>query len=242
VKDGLFVLQIKQVMKENPSYGSPRLSMALKANHKRIERVMQKFKLKAIRRRRKHFKPSDQKQEPSKNPNLLKNLCVITPRYAYATDFTYINHQGSFLYLATVIDLATREIVGSDISNRHTADMMQRAMAKAFLKGIPEILHSDQGSEMKSDLYTNFAQGQGVKISMSSKASPWQNGFQESFYNGFKLDLGDVNRFAERGELIEAIIQNIYYYNTKRIHTAFKMTPQERFQSIQAKFELLKLG
>lgn len=229
-------------MQENPSYGSPRISVALKANHKRVERVMKKYKLKALRRRRKPFKPNDQKQEPAKYPNLLKNLCVITPRYAYATDFTYIKYQGRDLFLATVIDLATREILGWDISTRHTAEMMQRALAKAFEKGIPIVLHSDQGSEMKSDLYTKFAEGQGVQISMSAKASPWQNGFQESLYSGFKLDLGDPNRFESKGELIEAIIQNIHYHNTKRIHTAFMMTPQERFQVVKTKLELLKLG
>ncbi len=65
----------------------------------------------------------------------------------------------------------------------------------------------------------------GMKGSQSRKSSPWQNGFQESFYSQFKLELGDVRRFAHVGELIEAVHQQIAYYNTRRIHSAIKMPP-----------------
>jgi len=203
------LVEIKEVMEKNPSYGSPRISIALQANHKRVERVMKVNGIKAYRRRRKYFKPEDMKQEPAKYKNLIKNLCVIRPRIAYATDFTYINFQGSMIYLATVIDIFTREIVGS---------------------------------EMKSEIYTIFAESQGVKISMSAKACPWQNGFQESYYNGFKLDLGEVDQFETRGELYEAIFRNINYYNNKRIHTALKMAPKPFFSKYQAGNKLLRQG
>ena len=229
-------------MEDNPSYGSPRISIALQANHKRVERVMKANGIKAYRRRRKYFKPEDMKQEPAKYQNLIKKLCVIRPRIAYATDFTYIKFQGSMIYLATVIDIFTREIVGYEISTRHTAKMMKRALEMAFKYGIPEYLHSDQGSEMKSEIYTTFAESRKVKISMSAKACPWQNGFQESFYNGFKLDLGEVDQFETRGELYEAIFRNINYYNNKRIHTALKMAPKPFFSKYQAGNKLLKQG
>lgn len=241
-KDEGFLVEIKSVMDKNPSYGSPRISIALEVNHKRVERVMKVNGIKAFRRRRKHFKPDDIKQEPAKYKNLIKSLCVIRPRIVYATDFTYIHYQGSVIYLATVIDIFTREILGYEISTRHTATMMQRVLAMAFKYGIPEYLHSDQGSEMKSEIYTSFAESQGVKISMSSKACPWQNGFQESYYNGFKLDLGAVEQFETRGELIEAIYRNINYYNQERIHTALKTSPRVFFNKYQANNKLLKQG
>jgi transposase InsO family protein len=242
-RDADFLVEIKNVMDKNPSYGSPRISIALQANHKRVERVMKANGIKALRRRRsKPFKPDDINQEPAKYKNLIKNLCVIRPRIIYATDFTYIHYQGSVIYLATVIDVFTREILGYEISTRHTATMMQRVLAIAFQYGIPEYLHSDQGSEMKSELYTSFAEGQGVKISMSSKACPWQNGFQESYYNGFKLDLGEVEQFETRAELIEAIYRNINYYNNERIHTSLRMAPRSFFNKYQASNKLLKQG
>jgi transposase InsO family protein len=79
---------------------------------------------------------------------------------------------------------------------------------------------------------------------MSAKSSPWQNGYQESFYNGFKLDLGDPNRFNSLGELIEAINQTFRYYNQERIHTALRTSPSkyfEQYQTNQTKL-LEKLG
>lgn len=230
-------------MQKNPSYGSPRIALALQVNHKRVERVMKANQLKAYRRRRRNFKPGDLRQEPSKYPNYIGKLCPISPRIVYATDFTYIDYKGRNIYLATVIDVFSREIVGWDISDRHTADMMKRALEKAFKQGVPHFLHSDQGSEMKSEVYINFAEKQGVKVSMSKKASPWQNGFQESFYSGFKLDLGDQNRFESKGELIEAIIQNLNYYNNERLHTVLKTTPRKYFEDFQeTRMKLLKTG
>ena len=73
--------------------------------------------------------------------------------------------------------------------------------------------------------YETVLIGYGVILSYSKKASPWQNGFQESFYSNFKLELENITRFNEIGELIEAIHQQIDYYNQRRIHTALKMPP-----------------
>lgn len=67
----------------------------------------------------------------------------------------------------------------------------------------------------------------GITVSMSNKHSPWQNAFQESFYSHFKVDLGDPERFETLPELIEALHLQIVDYNTNRIHTAFKMTPEQ---------------
>jgi putative transposase len=63
------------------------------------------------------------------------------------------------------------------------------------------------------------------EVSVSDKASPWQNGYQESFFGRFKKEFGDINRFETTGEMIEAIYQYINYYSTKRIHTALKINP-----------------
>ena len=72
---------------------------------------------------------------------------------------------------------------------------------------------------------TDYLESLGVKISASDKASPWQNGYQESFFGKFKDEIGDINRFEAIGELIEEIYNHIHYYNTKRIHTKLKMPP-----------------
>ena len=67
----------------------------------------------------------------------------------------------------------------------------------------------------------------GSKVSMSKKASPWENGHQESFFGHLKDEGGDLNRFETTGELLEELYRMIYYYNSQRIHTSLKMTPTE---------------
>ena len=67
----------------------------------------------------------------------------------------------------------------------------------------------------------------GIDMSYSAKGSPWENGYQESFYNGFKVDLGDPGRFLSVGQLVEAVHLQLYVYNHYRIHLALKMAPKQ---------------
>lgn len=89
----------------------------------------------------------------------------------------------------------------------------------------PTIFHSDQGTEFMAQCCTDFLEQRDVLISVSDVASPWQNGFQESFFGRFKQEFGDFDRFESVGRLIESIYHHIHYYNHKRIHTALKMPP-----------------
>lgn len=229
-KDLELVRAIREVHSEHPSYGHKRLAIALKINKKRILRVMKKFGIKPPRRRPKRPpKLDDQGNPASEHPNLVKNLCPIAPNIVWASDFTYIKFEGKFLYLATVTDIFTRRIVGWHIATRHDVNMIRFALEDAFnrTKASPEIIHSDQGSEYTSAEYLKLIEKHKIKISFSAKACPWQNGFQESLYSGFKLDLGPADRFENQGQLIEAIHLNVNYYNNQRIHTQLKMAPQE---------------
>ena len=102
------------------------------------------------------------------------------------------------------------------------------AMSHAILnRPPPRIIHSDQGSEYASKNYTSLIQSFGTVQSMSAPGCPWENGYQESFYKGFKIDLGDPNRFETLGELIAEIYKTINYYNRNRIHTSLGMSPSE---------------
>lgn len=92
----------------------------------------------------------------------------------------------------------------------------------------PTVVHSDQGCEYTSQDYAQMVQNFGVTVSMSTKASPWENGFQESFFNNFKTDLGlEFDRFEDTGQLVEAIHHTIHDYNHHRIHTTLKMPPYQ---------------
>lgn len=226
-KDMTLKTNILKVMADHPAYGHKRVALELEVNKKRVLRVMKLFHLAPKRRRRKHpEKAKDQGQEPLKIPNEISGLVVTDPNKVWVSDFTYLPYQNSFVYLATVEDLFTRQILGWTVSVRHTADLVTEALLDALTKHRrPDIFHSDQGSEYRSDLFLKTLQCENIQPSMSAKASPWQNGYKESFYSQFKLELGTPDCHETMGELIEAIAIQIHYYNTKRIHTALKCSP-----------------
>lgn len=117
-------------------------------------------------------------------------------------------------------------MVGWAVAIKHCTELVAYALINAIENyPIPGISHSDQGSEYRSEDYLNLLKSLGIKPSMSAKASPWQNGYQESFYSGFKLELGHPEIYPTLGELVEAIAGQIHYYNHQRIHTALKCPP-----------------
>ena len=221
--------QIETVLTEHKAYGHKRIAPELKLNKKRILRVMKKFNLKPYRP---YGKKPDKKQDTGKaaekdSLNIYKLLCPIAPNIVWVSDFTYIKYKGRFIYLATIMDMYTREIIGIAVSRFHNQNLVMQAFMDAENKTgtTPIYLHSDQGSEYTSDDYKTYVASKQTTISFADKASPWQNGFQESFYGKFKVDLGHIEQFETLGELIEAIYQTMYYYNNKRRHTSLNMSP-----------------
>lgn len=227
-KDWELKTQIERVLHDNPSYGHRRVASHLHLNKKRIRRVMKLFGLQPYRRRgRKPKKNRDIGQIIAPFENLLQTLPYPDrPGLIWVSDFTHIPFHGRWIYLATVMDLYSREVVGWTVWTSHSVQLIILALIDALEKYAPAtILHSDQGAEYKSGIYVNLAQGVGIKLSMSHKSSPWENGYQESFYGQLKVDLGDTNRYHTLGELTAAIYRHIHYYNHQRIHTALNMPP-----------------
>lgn len=228
-KDWKLKQKIESVLHEYPSYGHRRIALALKINKKPVKRVMKKYGIKPYRRRpKKPRKPEDQNKQPAPYQNLLLNIPFPDrPHIVWVMDFTYLWFHGIFLYLATVMDLFTRRVVGWYVLNVHNIALTKGAFISALItvsRG-PNISHSDQGSEYTAEEFIQLVEAVGTRVSMSRKASPWENGYQESFYSQFKMDLGDPNRFDTTGELIAAIAHTMRFYNTTRIHTALKMPP-----------------
>jgi len=225
-KDLLLKQQIEEVHKIHPAYGHKRLGMHLQINHKRILRIMKKFGIKPPRRKvKKHY--CTQSIPHRKYSNLIKDYIPTKPHDLWCSDVSFFKFQGKFWYLATIIDILTRQIVGCHVGKKHDSDLVLKAIKDAIIhtNQIPKIFHCDQGTEFMAKDCTDYLESLGVKISASDKASPWQNGYQESFFGKFKDEIGDINRFEAIGELIEEIYNHIHYYNTKRIHTKLKMPP-----------------
>jgi putative transposase len=228
-KDELLRREIERVMADNPGYGSPRVAIALKINKKRAARVMRKYGLKPARRAGKPYKPNDLGREATRYRCVLSDWCPAAPNVLWASDFTFISFRGEFIYLCTVLDGFTGEVLGFNISRTHDADFVRRAIERAqkYAGTLPEWFHSDQGSEYASEQICAWLEAQGVKISMNPKGAPWCNGSQESFFGRFKVEFGDFERFETRADLLEEIYRQLHYHSAVRIKTRLKMSPAE---------------
>jgi putative transposase len=222
-------------MQENPSYGHRRIALALKINHKRALRIMQKFNLNPELYRKKNKFNYHNPQLVKDGKNLIKKLSPISPNYIWVTDFTYLRYKKTFIYLATVIDIFTRQVLAWNMSLKHDRQLTQAAIEEALKQGKPEYLHSDRGAEYNHKELKTLLLQNGIKHSRSDKSSPWQNSWQESFYSQFKLEFGGTAKYQSYEELIEAVAKQINYYNNKRIHLSLKMSPKQYYGNYKAK-------
>ena len=223
-KDHALRRKIEAVLHEHPSYGHKRLALSIQVNKKRVLRVMKKYGIRPYRRRgRRHRRTKPQEEH---YPNLLRLVTPAYPGCIWAADFTHLSYKGKDVIVATTIDLFDRRVVGVSVSTAHPTSIVMQSFANGILgHGRPAIFHSDNGSEYHAKPFRTMLVNLGVAISRSKKGCPWENGYQESFYNQFKVDLGDPNRFSSLGELTAAIYETIHAYNTTRIHSVLRMPP-----------------
>lgn len=225
-EDWALKCRIEEVLRAFPSYGYRRVALHLKENKKKVQRVMRLFGIKAYRRRGKKWKKS--KKQTVVYPNLLMQIVPSYQHHAWVADFTHVFFKGRDIRVATTMDVFTRDIVGLAIGTRGGTVLVTQALCAALLNHPhPVIFHSDNGVEYNARAFLELLINTGIAISRSKKGCPWENGYQESFYDKFKVDLGDPNRFNTLGELVAEIYQTIHRYNTVRIHSALRMSPRQ---------------
>jgi transposase InsO family protein len=216
--------QIEEVLRKHPAYGSRRIAQELHLNRKGVKRVMNNFGIKPYRRR-------GRKWRKSKNirviyPNLLLAVRPAYPGHVWAADFTELSWQGKKVFVATVLDIFTREIVGLAVSVRRGAQLTLQALYAALAShGKPEIFHSDNGKEYIAQVFAAVLSDMGIAISRTHPGCPWENGYQEAFFGQFEIDPGDPGRFSYLGELVAEVYRTVWDYNHNRIHSALKMPP-----------------
>lgn len=120
--------------------------------------------------------------------NLIQGIIPVRPEQIWVADLTYLRYQGRFVYLATVEDIFTREIMSAQMSHAHNSGLAFSAIQAAVSSTPhrPDFFHSDQGNEFMAEMITGYLENLGIKISVSDKGSPWQNGYKESFFSRFK--------------------------------------------------------
>lgn len=203
-KDWALKVRIENVLREFPAYGYRRIALHLKENKKKVQRVMRNFGIKAYRRRAKRWKKP--RKQAVEYPNLLMQIVPSYPHHAWVADFTHILWQEKDIRMATTMDVYARTVVGLAMGTRGGTALVTAALGNALLAHPrPILFHSDNGVEYNARSFRALLEHVGIEISRSKKGCPWENGYQESFYDKFKIELGDPNRFATMGELVAEI-------------------------------------
>ena len=187
-------------------YGSPRIHRELlknghKCNIKRVVRLMSVMGLKAIQKK-KFKKTTDSNHNLPLKENLLnRNFDISKPNKAWVSDITYIPTAEGWLYLAVVIDLYSRKVVGWSINKRMTRQLVINALEMAIKNRNPKkglIFHSDRGSQYASHDFQKELWKNGMRSSMSRKGDCWDNAVAESFFSTIKTELIYQNNYKTR--------------------------------------------
>ena len=211
------------------NYGTRRIKKELKkvdivVSRRRIGRLMQEEDLQ-VQTKRKFKVTTDSNHNQPIAPNLLeRKFDVTTQDTVYVGDITYIPTREGWLYLATVIDLFSRAIVGWAMGSRINAKLVNDALLMAIWTRKPAkglIFHSDRGSQYASDIYRETLKNHSIKASMSRKGDCWDNAVAESFFHTLKTELTHHYDFETRDEARTAIFEYIeVFYNRQRLHSS----------------------
>ena len=219
------------------TYGSPRIQaeLAVKGlfcSRGRVARLMKEQGIKAGQKR-KFRVTTDSKHSLPVAPNRLdRRFEAKRPNQAWLADITYIPTREGWLYLAAVLDLHSRKIVGWSMSNRMKRQLVIDALLMAIWQRKPDrglLHHSDRGSQYCSREYRNMLNRHGIVPSMSRKGDCWDNAPMESFFHTLKTELVHRRNYKTRQEAISDIFNYIEtFYNPKRRHSSLGyMSPAE---------------
>lgn len=225
-------------------YGSIRVFRKLKKDGRRcgknrVARLMRKEGIKS-KRRRKFRATTNSRHSFPVAPNLLeRNFDVDAPNKVWASDITYIPTDEGWLYLATVMDLSSKRIVGWSMDNQITRKLAIDALEMAIHQRKPQsglIHHSDRGSQYASSDYQDLLNANGIRCSMSRKGDCWDNAVMESFYSTLKMELTHHCSYRSRDEARREIFEYIeVFYNRQRMHSSLDyLTPTEYEMGAQA--------
>ena len=229
LNDEKLVKEIKRVHKESyGTYGARRIkaqldSDGIKCSKNKVSKLMKENNIfSKITRKFKATTYSNHNYNIA--PNLLKqDFNVEAPQKAYVRDITYIATEEGWLYLATVIDLFDRCVVGWSMNSTMTRKLVIDAFNSAILKENPEegfIFHSDRGVQYASYDYQNLLKDNGCIQSMSAKGCCYDNACAESFFSYLKKDFLYGRKFKTRSEARQAVVEYIeLFYNSKRLHS-----------------------
>jgi putative transposase len=237
-RDAELAKQIRKIHLENRErYGSPRIHRELRAQgtriaRKRVARLMRGEGLEGKKRRQFRVTTMSAHSYPIAGNVLNRKFHPSKPNRAWAADITYFATREGWLYLAVVMDLFSRRIVGWSMSTFIDADLVINALRMAVESRTPRrglVVHTDRGSQYACREYRRFIAERGIVPSMSRKRDCWDNAAAESLFSSMKVELKPERLWATRAEARSEIFEYIEsWYNRKRRHSTLGyLSPME---------------
>jgi transposase InsO family protein len=222
------------------TYGSPRVFFQLKkqgltCSPKRVARLMRQDNLKGQRKYRKVRTTDSQHAFPVAENVLNREFVAEKPNQKWVADITYVPTDEGWLYLAGVLDLYSRKIVGWAMSSLIDADLVEKALRMAYYQRQPAsglLHHSDRGSQYASHQIRNLLALNQTQVSMSGKADCWDNAVMESFWGTLKNEWIHHQKYKTRAEAKTDIFGYIEgFYNTVRLHSTLGYLSPVEFEA-----------
>lgn len=234
--------RIQQVHEQNRRvYGSPRVHRALLAEGEQVSEntvadIMKEREIRAKIRKKHVPRTTDSVHEQPVAKNLLnRQFQADGPNRKWAVDITYIWTDEGWLYLAGVMDLYSRRIVGWSMADHMETELVADALKMAVARRCPQeglLHHSDRGSQYASEAYRELLQTYGLQMSMSNKGDCWDNAPKESFWATLKTELVNHEHYATHDQARASIFEYIeVFYNRKRLHSALGYQSPEAFEA-----------
>jgi transposase InsO family protein len=220
---------VRAFRKSRETYGTRRLRKVLiqqdrMVSRRRIGRLMREAQLICKTRRRFKATTNSRHNLPVADNHLDRQFAVQRPNQVYTGDITYIHTQQGWLYLAVVIDLFSRQIVGWSMAEHMRAKLVNDALLMAIWKRKPTkdlLWHTDRGRQYASESHLALLKQYGISQSMSRKGNCWDNAVSESFFHTLKTELIHHQIFLSRDEARRAVFEYIeVFYNRERLHSA----------------------
>ncbi|WP_420794735.1 IS3 family transposase [Methylotenera mobilis] len=242
IEDSALLIEIKRSYEDSYGiYGSPRIhydlrEAGIKCSENRVAKIMRNAKLKSIRGYR---KPRYKSGIPSvASPNRLQQVFTVSqPDLAWVTDITYIRTYQGWLYLAVVIDLYSRSVVGWSMKSTMATEIVLDALTMAVWRRKPKqsvIIHSDQGSQFGSDDFVRWCKDNRLEPSMSRRGNCYDNAVAESFFSSLKKEHIKRKIYVSREEAKSEIFEYIeVFYNRKRRHSHLNQMSPMMFEKLQ---------
>lgn len=222
-------------------YGAPKITQKLhvegyKISERTVTAYMQQLNLKSCVSRKYRVTTTDSNHKNPIAPNVVnQNFKISLPNLVWAADITYISCRQRRLYLASILDLCTKEIVGWRLGDRMTIDLVMGALDDAYKAKTPGkglIHHSDRGSQYTSSEYQEQLKNYNMQASMSRKGNCYDNACIESFHSILKKELIYCKQFKTVEQAYEEIYRYIeFFYNRKRIHGSIGYLTPVQFAS-----------